>query len=85
MNTKSITIHGISKELDDKIHKKSKELHLSQNKTIKKMLEGYEDPDPIEVRKKEFAVFLGVWTKEEAAEFEKLVEDEERIDPEDWQ
>ena len=83
MKEKSITIHGINKELDRKIQEKSREFNLSQNKTVKKILEDSLIEKKIQ-RAKEFEEFLGIWTKEEGEEFEKLIEDNERIDEEDW-
>ena len=83
MKSKSITIHGISEELDQKIQEKSHEYKLSQNKTVKKILED----SLLENKKKREKVlekFFGIWTKKEAEEFEKLIEDNERIDEEDW-
>ena len=83
MKDKSITIHGISPELNGKIQEKSYELHLSQNKTVKKILEdsllGEERK-----RKNEFQDLCGIWSKEEVNEFEKLLEDFDKIDEEDW-
>ncbi len=59
MDTKSITIHGLSSELNNKIQKKSKEFHLSQNKTVKKILEdSLFDND--KNNKEEFSEFLGL-------------------------
>lgn len=81
---KSITIHGISRELDEKIQKRSRELHLSQNRTVKKILEDSLRKTSSEERRKQFEEFCGIWTKEEAREFDKLIEDNRTIDEEDW-
>lgn len=83
MKEKSITIHGINKDLDRKIQEKSREYNLRQNKTVKKILEDSLIEKKI-LRAREFEEFLGIWTKEEAEEFEKSIEDDERIDEEDW-
>ena len=35
--------------------------------------------------KRDFSEFLGVWTKEEADEFDRIIEDAfEQVNPEDW-
>jgi len=85
MKEKSITIHGISKELDRKIQEKSREYHLSQNKTLKKILEDSLLKDAKSKRMREFEDLYGTWSEEEYKEFEKNTEDDEKIFPEDWE
>ena len=82
MNTKSITIHGLSSELNNKIQKKSKEFHLSQNKTVKKILEDslFENNN----NKEEFSEFLGLWSELDLSEFNKRVKELRMINKEDW-
>ncbi|MFI5144197.1 MAG: hypothetical protein ACHQJ4_01255 [Ignavibacteria bacterium] len=84
MKEKSITIHGINKELDRKIQEKSRELHLSQNKTVKKILEDSLLKDVKSKRLLEFEDLYGTWSEEEYKEFEKNTEDDEKIFEEDW-
>jgi hypothetical protein len=85
MKNKSITIHGINDELDNKLQQKSKDFKLSQNRTIKKILEDSLLIERINEREKEFQDLFGIWTKEEKHEFDKLTEDFDKTDDEDWQ
>ena len=83
---KSITIHGLDEQFSFQIEKKAKELGLSLNKTIKKLLEqalGIKK-NPIEGRKQAFKEFLGVWNKSDLREFSQNIRDFEKIDPKDW-
>ncbi len=80
---KSITIHGIDDNLNRKIQKKSKELGLSQNKTVKTLLEDSLS-DEKNRRAEEFKDLFGTWSREDEEQFEKQIEDLERVDDEDW-
>ncbi len=84
MKNKSITIHGINAELDDKIQQKSRAFKLSQNRTIKKILEDSLITEKNSAREKEFKDLFGIWSEAEKREFEKLTEDFNIIDDEDW-
>jgi len=80
---KSITIHGIEDALDRKLQEKAKQLGLSQNRTIKSILEGVL-LDEAEKRESEYAELFGSWTKSEKAEFDNRVQIFDRIDESDW-
>ena len=83
MKEKSITIHGISSDLNIRIQKKSKELHLSQNKTVKKILES----SLVEENQKkngELDEFFGIWSEGDFKEFMECIGDERVINEEDW-
>lgn len=84
MKNKSITIHGINAELDNKIQQKSRAFKLSQNRTIKKILEESLLTERNSAREKEFKDLFGIWSEDEKKEFEKLTEDFNIIDDEDW-
>ncbi len=59
---------------------------ISFNKTIKKLLEeslGLK-PKGKDNRKKDFLDIFGVWSDEEACEFDRTTKEFEKIDPEDW-
>lgn len=84
---KSITIHGLSDELDEMIRKKAERQNTSLNKTIKALLE-----EALGLNKKrksdyskDFDDLFGIWTKQDAEEFKKATAQFERIDPQDWQ
>lgn len=80
---KSITIHGIEEALDRKLQERAKQLGLSQNRTIKSILEGVL-LDESEKRESEYADLFGSWTKAEKEEFDQRVLIFDRIDESDW-
>jgi hypothetical protein len=84
MKEKSITIHGISEELDKKIQEKSRQYKLSQNKTVKKILEDSLFKEIKNEREKEFSDLFGIWSKEDEKEFCKKIKDLDVVDPNDW-
>ena len=83
---KSITIHGLDQSIADKIKRKAKDLGLSLNKTIKKLLEEslglgtQKDRDYTS----DFMDLYGVWQKEEEERFLESVDCFEKISREDW-
>ena len=83
---KSITIHGLSDELDRIIRETAEQQNTSLNKTIKKLLEdslglsGTSKPD----HRKDFEDLFGIWTKQEAEEFKNNIRQFEEIDHQDW-
>ncbi len=83
---KSITIHGIDRPLEKLLKVKAEEEKTSMNKTIKKILEealGVR-PSPDDPRRKEFAEFLGIWSKADLEQFNREIGDFESIHEEDW-
>jgi len=80
---KSITIHGIEDALDRKLQEKAKQLGLSQNRTIKSILEGVL-LDESAKRESEYAELFGSWTKAEKEQFDQRVLIFDRIDESDW-
>ncbi|MDX9714051.1 MAG: hypothetical protein RBT37_01335 [Dissulfurispiraceae bacterium] len=81
---KSITIHGINKDLDQKIAEKSAEYGLSQNRTIKMILQNALLPDKQTSRREMFADLFGKWSPSDKKDFEARVKDFEKIDKSDW-
>ena len=81
---KSITVHGIGNILDKKISEKSKEFRLSQNETIKKLLENSLSITESQNRRKEFSDLFGRWSIQEKEEFDKRIADLEVIHEADW-
>jgi len=82
---KTISIHGLDKETEKLLKKRAESAGKSVNKTVKELLEkalglGSARKD----HRDEFVEFLGVWTKEEAKQFHKAIEDMEKVDPGDW-
>lgn len=83
---RSITIHGLEDPLNERIQEKARQQGLSLNKTIKKLLAesvGLKEPAPRD-RRKQFLDLFGIWTKEDAEEFNKNVRDIRKVDPQDW-
>lgn len=81
---KSITVHCIGNILDKKISEKSKEFRLSQNETIKKLLENSLSITESQNRRKEFSDLFGQWSIQEKEEFDKRIADLEVIHEADW-
>ncbi len=81
----SITIHNIEPEIDKMIRQKAEAEGNSLNKTIKNLLKSSLGISK-QVKKNNLDRFYGVWSKEEADEFDKIISQEfEKIDPKDWQ
>lgn len=83
---KSITIHGIDKQLADMIKAKAEAEGLSINKTVKKMLESAFGIRPRPPRKNidDFREFCGVWSETDVKAFEERTSETRVANPEDW-
>jgi hypothetical protein len=82
---RSITIHGLEPELASRIEKRSHEQGTSLNKTIKMLLmEALGLSPKSRSRQDEFSDLFGIWSKEEAEEFNAAVGGFRTIDREDW-
>lgn len=84
---KSMTIHGIDKQLADMIKARADAEGLSMNKTIKKILEtalGIK-PRPDQSNIDDFKEFSGVWDESDVKEFNERTADTRTVNPEDWQ
>lgn len=80
---KSITIHGIDRDLENKISEKSAEYGLSQNRTVKKLLQKTLQSDQRTARREIFSDLFGKWSAAEKSAFEKRISDFEIIDESD--
>ncbi len=81
---KSITIHGIDAVLDKKISEKSKEYGISQNKTVKAILQESLMEDNRSAKRESFADLFGNWTKDEKLSVEERISDLETVHDSDW-
>jgi len=81
---KSITIHKIDSDLENRIAEKSAEYGLSQNRTVKKLLQKALQSDQKALRREMFSDLFGKWSASERPEFEKRIADFEIIDKSDW-
>ena len=83
---KSITIHNLDTKLEQLIQKKAKSQQLSLNKTIQLLLResfGLTDKKA-KTHKEDFADLYGVWSKQEADEFDKATQDFYLVHKKDW-
>jgi hypothetical protein len=81
---KSITIHHIDADLAEAIEALTNTTGLSQEEVVRKLLRkalGLESPPK---PRGDLSAFYGVWTKEEAAEFEEAMKDFKQIDKDLW-
>ena len=81
---KSITIHGIDAVLDKKLSEKSKEYRLSQNRTVKAILQKSLVEDKKAAKREMFADLFGKWTENEKMSFEERISDLESVNESDW-
>jgi hypothetical protein len=84
---KSMTIHGIDKQLAALIRAKAESEGLSINKTLKKLLEtalGIK-PQPPEQNLDDFQEFCGLWNETDLEKFEAKTSDTRAVNPEDWE
>jgi len=81
---KSITIHGIDADLDKKITEKSAEFGLSQNRTVKLLLQSSFTSDKKTSKKESYSELFGKWTNIEKDEFNKSINDLETVNESDW-
>ncbi len=81
---KSITIHGIDHALDKKISEKSIEYGLSQNRTVKFILQNSLLSDQKASKRKAFSDLFGKWSVKEKDEFEERIKDLEKVNESDW-
>lgn len=82
---KSISVHGIDKEIEKKIKERAKTEGRSVNKIVKELIAkalgmGERPPD----NRAMFEDLSGVWTEEEEREFLDSISDLEKTDEKDW-
>ena len=82
---KSITIHGLDDDLDERIRSKAGAEGLSLNKTIKLLVrEGLGMGDQRPDRRQDFQDLFGTWSRADLEAFGRATEDLGRVDSEDW-
>ncbi len=83
---KSITIHGLDEELDEKIRKEAWKEGQSLNKSIKRLLsESLGIGKEISNHREDFLDLFGSWTQQDLEAFSHATEELSRIDPKDWE
>ncbi len=81
---KSITLHGIDPFLDKKIAEKSVEYGLSQNRTVKFILQNSLITDKKASKKESYSELFGKWSTKEKEEFENKISDLKITNEMDW-
>jgi plasmid stability protein len=85
---KAITVRNLPPEVAKAIRAKARKEGLSLNRTVARLLAeatgkgegGQRKP----VLHQDFDRFFGIWSKEEAAEFDEVLREQRHIEPEMW-
>ena len=81
----TISIHGLSPELEKVLKEKARENHQSVSSFIKEILENSLGKNKKrDKNRKYFEKFSGTWSDKEYNEFHTAIKDFEKIDPEEW-
>jgi hypothetical protein len=81
----TISIHGVSPELEKELKQKAKSHHQSLSSFIKEILENSLGKNKHrDKNRKYFEKFSGTWSDKEYNEFNAAISDFENINPEDW-
>ena len=82
---KSITVHGIDKEMEKLIKERAKSAGTSVNRIVKELLAKALGVDKkSRDHREEFLDLFGVWTEADEKEFVAAARDFETVHPEDW-
>lgn len=81
---KSLTIHKLDTDLSKAIEQLAFSSGLSQNKVIKRLLRKALGLNETPEAKPDFSEFCGIWTKEEALQFEEGIKEFEKVDESLW-
>lgn len=81
---KSITIHGIDEVLSSKISEKAEEFGLSQNRTVKHILQNSLLSDNKIDKRNSYLELCGKWNDADKKEFVQATNDFELINEMDW-
>ena len=82
---KSITIHGLDDDLDEKIRSRAGAEGLSLNKTIKLLVrEALGMGDQPRDRRQDFQDLFGTWSRADVEAFSRATADFGQVDPADW-
>ena len=82
---KTISIHGVDKDLDRKIREKAEEYGLSVNRTLKKLIgDSVGAPGAGIKPRHDFDDLCGALAKDAGEELGRILGEMDRIDPEEW-
>lgn len=80
-----MTIHALDPDVERRVRQKAREEHKSLNETLKELLAEAVGVRPAQARRRhDFSEFRGVWTEEDAGNFEEATGDTRKVDPRDW-
>lgn len=85
---KTITLRKLPPALERRVEEKARELGLSLNKTVLRLLEERLLPPSVPLGGREhhdLDHLAGRWSREEAEEFDRSLAEQRRIDPEIWE
>jgi hypothetical protein len=80
---KTITLRNIPDRLAKQIEERARRSRKSLNQTVIEIIEDRVAPTKPQIHH-DLDDFFGVWSDEEAAEFDAFLKEHRRIDPEDW-
>jgi len=82
-----MTIHALDPEVERRVRQKAEDEHKSLNQTLKELLAESVGVSRkrADVNRARFERFCGVWSEQEADEFDAAVADLQRVDPRDWE
>lgn len=81
---KSITIHKLDTDLANAIEQLSAQSGLSQNKLVKRLLRSALGLDSPVEPPNDFERFCGIWSEEDALDFDTSMQQFDEIDEELW-
>ena len=85
MNT--LTIHALETAVEKRVRAKARRDGKSLNQTLKELLAASVGAglSPAANHRADFAEFCGIWTTQDASDFEAGTADLEKVDKADWQ
>jgi len=81
---KAITLRNIPPETAKKVERKAHDWNLSLNRTVLRILENALHDEGGDVRHHDLDDLVGIWSAEEAREFDEALAEQRRLDPELW-
>ena len=80
----SLSIHGLEPDIERKLKDMANAENQSLNKTVKRVLSQALGQKPSDGNRAHFQRFCRRWSRQDAREFAKAMQEFQRIDPEDW-
>ena len=80
----SFTIHSVDEELDRRLSEEAMRRKTSKNRLVKDLLARSLGMPTGGKLHDDYREFCGLWSAEEASEFDARQEDNSRVDPEEW-